>query len=431
MDINKKDLEKSQVELTVTLSVKEFEPYIKKGAEKLSEKVKIEGFRPGKAPLDVVKSKVGEMALLEEAAYLAINKTLDKALDEGIDKDSQAVGQPQVSITKLAPNNDLEYKLTVAVLPEVEITKYKDLGIEEEKVEVDQKQIDKTLGQLAEMRAQEKIVDREIKEEDKVIVDIFMSQDKVPVEGGQSQDATIIIGKDYFVPGFDKQLLGAKKNEEKNFSLPFPENHHQKNLAGKMVEFKVKIKEVYERSIPKVDDDFAKTLQFKGLNDLRSNLEKNVQAETEQKAKQKTEIKMLEELLKKAKVGELPQVLIDNEARNMLAELKKSVEQQGMKFEDYLSSLKKSEEELTLELLPEAIKRVKVALVIRKIAQTEKIEVSDEEVNKQLEAILDQNKGKAEVEKMLKSQDYRNYLHNLLINQKVIKQLKEWNVKTK
>ncbi len=429
MDINKKNLEKSQVELTVNLSWQEFEPYIEKGAKKLSEKIKIEGFRSGKAPLEIVKQKVGEMALLEESAYIAINKTLDKVLDEGVDKNSQAIGQPQIQINKLAPGNNLEYKLTIAVLPEVELGSYKDLKIEEEKIEIDEKQIDKTLNQLAEMRAQEKIVDRELKDTDKAIVDVYLSLNNVPVEGGQSQDVAVVMGKDYFVPGFDNNILGAKKNEEKIFSLPFPDSHHQKNLAGKMVEFKVKVKEIYERNVPKVDDDFAKVLQFKNLEDLRSNLEKNVQAEQEQKANQKTEIKLLEEILKNAKVGELPQVLIDNESNNMLAELKKSIEQQNLKFEDYLSSIKKSQDEMKLDLLPQAIKRVKTALVIRKIAQTEEIKVLDDEVDKQLDVITKQNKGNDEVEKMLKSADYRNYLHNLLINQKVIKQLKEWNIK--
>ena len=235
MNVSKKDLEKSRVELTVKLPWSDFEKYLEKGAKVLSEKIKVEGFRPGKAPVDVLKQKVGEIAILEEAAYIAINKTLDDAIKQGVEDASTAVGQPNVNITKLAKDNDLEYKIEVAVLPEVKLGKIKDLGIKTDKTEVKKEEIEKTLEQLTEMRIQEKIVSREVKDTDKVLVDIAMTQDKVPVEGGQSKDVAIIVGKDYLIPGFDKNILGAKKGEEKTFSLPFPKKNNQKNLNGKMV----------------------------------------------------------------------------------------------------------------------------------------------------------------------------------------------------
>ncbi|NCD00678.1 trigger factor [bacterium] len=429
MNISKKDLEKSRVELTVKLPWSDFEKYLEKGAKVLSEKVKVEGFRPGKVPVEVLKQKVGEIAILEEAAYIAINKTLDDAIKQGVEDVSTAVGQPNVSITKLAKDNDLEYKIEVAVLPEVKLGKIKDLGIKTDKTEVKKEEIEKTLEQLTEMRIQEKIVSREVKDTDKVLVDIAMTQDKVPVEGGQSQDVAIIIGKDYLIPGFDKNLLGAKKGEEKTFSLPFPKEHHQKNLAGKMVDFKITIKEVYERIVPKIDDELAKTLQFKDLGELKKALETNIKAEKEQKNKQKAELKMLDEILKGAKIGELPEVLIENESQNMLREFKGSLAQQGAKFEDYLGSINKTEEQFVLEMLPEATKRVKLALIIRKVGEEEKITPTEKEIEEQIEEIAKKNKGNEDVLKNIKSPAYKNYLNNLLTNQKVIKSLREWNIK--
>ena len=428
MNIKKKDLEKSQVELTVTLTWKEFEPYLAKGAEEVSKRVKVEGFRSGKVPLDVLKQKVGEMAILEEAASIAISKDFDKVMKEGIGS-QQAVGQPKVSINKLAPDNDLEYKLEIAILPEITLGEYKELGVEKEEVKVEDKELEKTLEQLAEMKVQEKAVDREIKEGDKVTAKIEMFQDKVPVEGGQSQDATVLIGKDYFLPGLDKELLKAKKGETKSFSLPFPENHHQKHLAGKMVDFKVEIKEVFERDIPKLDDEFATAFQFKSLKELKDNLINNIKHEKEHKNEQKTEIAILDAVLKNVKFGDIPEVLIEHETNNMFEEMKQSIERQGGKFEDYLSSVSKTREELTADMLPEALKRVKSALLVKEIAKKEKIEITDKDIDAKVSELKEQYKGDDKVQEMIKAPHYRAYLGNLLGNQKVISQLKEWNIK--
>ena len=161
MKITKKDLGKSQIEVTVELTVEEFEPYVLRGAQKVSEEVKIEGFRPGKAPYDIVKNTVGEMTILEEGARLAIDKTLDKAIKENII--GQLVGQPQVNITKLAPNNPLEYKVVVTLLPEIKLGNYKDLKIKEAAVAAKDEEVEKLISELREMRANEAITDAEIK----------------------------------------------------------------------------------------------------------------------------------------------------------------------------------------------------------------------------------------------------------------------------
>ncbi|MCK4553575.1 trigger factor, partial [Candidatus Parcubacteria bacterium] len=261
MNVQKKDLAKSQIELTIELSVKEFEPYIKNGAEKISRDLKIKGFRPGKIPYEVLKQKISEMTILEEAARIAINKTLEQVIRDHIT--GQPIGQPQVNITKLAPNNPMEYKVVMALLPEVILADYKNVKVKQEKAEVKDEEVDKMIKQLQEMRVKETIANREVKDGDKVIVDIEMFLDKVPVEGGQGKNTGIVVGKGYIVPGFGKKLIGAKKNDVREFSLPYPKEHHQQNLAGKLVEFRVKIKEVYQRELPEINQEFVKNL---GLN---------------------------------------------------------------------------------------------------------------------------------------------------------------------
>ena len=425
MEITKKELEKSQIELTVELSLAEFKPFIEKGVKKVSEEIKIEGFRPGKVPFAVLKQKIGEMTILEEAAQIAVDKTLPKVLAENTDK--QVIGQPRVDILKLAPENPLIYKITLSALPEVKLSDYKNAKVKKEKKEVKDEEVKKIMNDLREMRAKEVIVDRPAKDGDKVIANIEMFLDNVPVDGGQSKGTAIILGKDYLIPGFDQKLAGAKKDEAREFDLPYPKDHYQAHLAGKLVQFRVKVKEIFERQVPELNDELAKGMGAKTLEDLEKNIKQNLEMENKQQAEQELEIKIIDKILDKTKFGEIPEILINHEAEAMLAELEHTVTNQGGKFSDYLSSLNKTRDQLTLDLLPNAIKRVKSALAIRQIAVTEKLEVSEKEIDEKIEELLKQYKGYEKVEERVKKPNYRLYLHNSLINNKVVEKLKEWN----
>lgn len=426
MQVAKKDLEKSQIELTVELSMDEFNPYIEKGAEKVSREVKIEGFRPGKVPLEILKQKIGEMTILEEAAHLAINKTIDEVIEKNT-MERQAIGQPQVNVTKLAPNNPLEYKVVLSILPTVALGKYKDLNLKVEEAVVGEKELSQALEDLREMRATEKIVDRAAAESDKLVVDIKMFLDKVPLEDGQHQDLAIILGKDYFVPGFDNKLVGAKKDDVKKFDLPYPDDHHQKNLAGKMVEFEVKIKEVYSREKPELNDEFAGFFQVKNLEELKKGVRDSLLEEKKRHVDLRNESEMLSKIIDDTKFGDLPETLIDSEIKNMLAELEQSVIRQGGNFEDYLKHLKKDRGALMLEFAPNAVKRVKSALVIRELAILEKISATEKEIHDKIDELKKRYAHNQEILKMIDEHGYHHYLENTLTNEKVIARLKDWN----
>lgn len=426
MQVSKKDLEKSQIEITIELSNEEFAPYIEKGAQKVSEKVKIEGFRPGKVPFEVLKQKIGEMSILEEAAHIAIMRTVDDIVSKET-MGRQPVGQPNVTITKLAPGNPFEYKVIVALLPEITLGEYKNLNLKPEVAKIEAKELDRALNDLREMRATEKIADREVQDGDKVIATVHMSLDKVPLEDGHHHDLTILLGKNYFVPGFDNNLLGMKKGEDRTFSLPYPEDHHQKNLAGKMVEFHAVIKEVYERVLPELNDEFATFYHLKDMAELKKNLEESLLHEKKHNIDLKNESELISKISDKTKFGEFPDAIIESEARNLMMELEQSVVKQGGKFADYLAHLKKTREELMLELMPNAIKRVKAALIIREIAVIEKIAPSEKEINDKISELKKQYEGNKDVQKMLEEKGYSTYLTNILTNEKVLSKLKEWN----
>jgi trigger factor len=366
------------------------------------------------------------MTILEEAAHIAIHKTLDEVIEKNT-LGTQPVGQPQVNITKLAPDNPLEYKVIVSLLPSIALGKYKDLGLKVEEAKVDEKEIIKALNDLQEMRAQEALVDREAQEGDKVTVDVKMFLDKILVEDGEHQELAVIIGKNYFVPGFDHKIIGAKKEEIKKFELPYPANHHQKNLAGKLVEFEVKIKGVYERKKPELNDEFATFFRLKDLGELKTNLKESLLQEKKRQVDIKNEAEMISKIVDDTKFGELPEEIIMSEVKNMMLELEQSVVRQGGKFADYLNHLKKSREELSLELMPNAVKRVKSALVIRELAIVEKISATEKEIQDKVAELKKQYAGNKEIEKMLGEPGYTTYLNNILTNEKVIAKLKDWN----
>ncbi len=426
MQVTKKELEKSQIELLVELSVEEFSPYISKGAQKIAEKVKIEGFRPGKAPLEIVKQKVGEMSILEEAAHLAINKTIDDVLDQNTG-DRPAVGQPKVEITKLAPENPLEYKVITAIMPTLTLGKYKDLGIKPEEAKVEELDVEKTLKELQEMRVKEVLSEDGATDSDKVLLNVEMFLDKVPVEGGQTKDLAVILGKNYFVAGFDKEILGIKVNEEKTFSLPFPKDHHQKNLAGKNVEFKVKATSVFKRELPEINDEFAVGFRFKDLVDLKNTLKENILTDRKNKAGRKAEVEMLDKIVEAAKFGDLPEAMVESETHHMMHEVEEDLAKQGGNMADYLQHIGKTHNEFVLDLLPSAVKRVKTALLMKEVAKAEKLTVSDQEVSDKINELLLAHKDNKELEKMAQEKSYRRYVANILENEKVLTKLKEWN----
>ncbi len=429
MKVSKGEEKKSQIELLVKIPVDEFKPYIDEGAKKISKEVKIDGFRSGKIPYDVLKQKIGEMSILEESARIAINKTLEKALLEV--GEGRLIGQPKIDITKLAPGNQLEYKILVSLIPEITIGKYKELGVKEAKIEVEESDIKKTLEELRESRVKEMIADREIKDKDKVLVDIKMFHDKVPVEGGQAKSTGVIIGENHLVPGFDKELLGAKKGITKEFSLPYPKDHYMKNIAGKMVEFKVEIKEIYERLLPEMNDEFVQSLGLKNLKELKENIKKGIESQKKQEQGRILEKEMIEKIIDKSKFGDIPPMLIEQEGRNMLGELEQGITEQGGKFDDYLKSINKTEAQLTLDMLPDAIKRVKASLLIREIAKNEKITVSPEEIKEHIKHMKTHYKDKPEILPRLDSLEYRNYIVNVQTSRKVIDKLLKWNIAKK
>ncbi len=425
MNVTVESQPKSELKLTIELSVEEMQPHLQKAAESLSSEYKIQGFRPGKASLGIVIQKLGAAVVWEAAAEFAVRKSFVQAV---MDHKLQTIGTPHVHIQKLAADNPFVFTAEIAVLPEITLGAYQQLRVKKPTAKVTPAETDKALADLREMFATEAQVDRAAQMGDKVEVDFDLHIDQVLVEGGSSKQHPIKLGSKNFIPGFEDQLVGMKKDERKTFSLPFPKDYHNQQVAGKNGEFSVTMKSVFNVTTPDMNDEFAQRAgKFQNVAELRAQLEKNLLDEATEKLDATYEREVVDALIAKSKFGELPEVLVTNEVEKMLHELEDQVTQQGgVKFEDYLKGLKKTVDELKKDFRPKAEQRVKAALLIRQVAKQEKIEAEPGEIETEVKQTLKLYQGQPDILKRIDSDDYRDYVRSLIINRKVVQKLKDF-----
>lgn len=416
-----KKLEKSQVELTITVEPKDYQKNLESAAQRLSERVAVKGFRPGKVPFEIMKKEAGEMAVLQEALEQIVQESFFQAVKtEKLD----TIGMPQIAIEKLAPGNDLVYKATVALLPQVTLPDLTNIKITREVKAIEEKHLTETLDAVRGMNATEVIKAGGAEDTDKMVLDFDMFLDKVPVEGGQARDHQVYLSEQHYIPGFNEQVKGLKKGEEKEFSLDFPTEHYQKHLAGKKVNIKVKVKEVYERQLPEISDDLAKKLGQESVAKLKELIKNNLEQEAEHKADQKFEIELLDTLIAGAKFAEIPEVLIDAERQKMFYELKADLERHGVTVEKYLEDLKKDEKQLFEDFKVQAEKRAKAALISRQVAIENHIHVHDGEIDGEIKMMEVMYRDNQDYLERLKRPEVRDTIAMTLQNRKVMEWLK-------
>lgn len=421
-----KKLENSEVELTITVPPAEYEKDLKKAAERLSQKKAIKGFRPGKAPYDIIKKEFGDMAILQEALETVIKDTFYNAVTQ---EKLSTIGMPKIDVDKLAPGNDIVYKAVVGLMPNVKLADISKIKIEKKEGKIDESKITETLDAVRGMNAKEIIKNGKAEGTDKLIIDMDMLLDNVPVDGGQAKDYQVYLSEDHYIPGFNDQVRGLKKDDEKEFSLDFPETHYQKMLAGKNVKFKVKVKEVFERQLPELTDDLAKTLGQESVEKLKELIKENLQKEADQKASQKAEIEMLEKLIEKTEFDPIPTAIIDSERQKMFYELKADLDKHGIEIDQYLQDIKKTEKELYEDFKAQAEKRAKAALISRQVAIEQNMKVEEKELEEEIENMRQVYKNEPETLERLKDQTVRESIATAIQNKKVMKWLREQIIK--
>lgn len=423
MQITTKPLPKSSVAIDVELGVEELQPYLRKAAESLSREHPMKGFRPGKVPYEMAAARYGEMALYEEAADQAVRDAYVRAVRE---QNLKTIGSPRVELKTIAPDNPVRFTATVAVLPSVTLPDLTTITVKRRTVAIAPADVDRALEDLRKLQPTEALVDRPAAATDKVVVDLDLTRDKVPLEGGQARGHAIHLTEQYYLPKVKEELIGMTRGETKSFPLAFPKDHYQKHLAGTTVDCTVTVKDVYSVEIPPLDDAFAKRLAQQNLSGLRALVERNLTEEAQRKANDAEEIEMLDAIVAKSTISDLPELLITSEARRMVDELERGVAGQGLAFEEYLKKIEKTRDELFLNFAPEAVKRVKVALATRSVAeaQPDASVVSDAEVDAEIKDQLARYEDTPEFHQRMQSDEARDYVRGMLRNRKVIEWLR-------
>jgi len=417
METKIKNLGKSQIELEIEVSVEVFDRFKERALAELAKSVRVDGFREGNVPLELVKDRVSEEKIVADAAKLAIEKSYLEAVKEN---NLEPISQPEVQILKLAPGNPFCFKAVFFVLPQVTLPDYKKISaaIEKKKVSLEEKEIEQAVEWLKKSRAQLIEVSRRAEKGDFVEIE-FSSPE---IKNNEEQKDAFILGEGHLVKGFEEEIIDLKAGEEKIFPINFPKDFPGKELAGKKIDFKVKMRAVKEMKLPEANDEFAKNLgQFKDLAALKENIRKGLLEEKETNENLARREKILDVIDKGTKM-ELPSILIEAEKERRLAELKHRVpEEVNVSFEEYLTNIKKTEKELLELLSEEAEKGTRRFLILRKVAKLEKIEVSDEEAEEEANKILARYPNLEKARKEIDLERLKGYTEETLRNEKVFK----------
>ena len=420
-----KNISDVKVELTISLGVEELKAAEQVALTKLAKEVKIEGFRKGKAPLEMVAAQVDQNVLGQEV----IENALSKAVAEAFLKEKiQAINRPEVDVKKFIPGTELEFTATSEIMPKVELGDYKNLKVKKEKVSVSQKEINETINQILKNFAEKKKVKRAAKEGDEVIIDFLGKKDGVAFDGGKAEKFPLELGSKSFIPGFEKGLIGKKAGDELSLDLKFPKDYHAKDLAGAKVVFEVKIHEVRENVLPEINEEFLSKLgEFKTKEDFEKQIKEDLKTQKQVEADDKFKDELVKKLAEVSKVP-VPEILLEDQKQSIEMDMQQNLMYSGLSLDDYLKRMGKTREEwLENDVKAVAESRVKSGLALAELSKVEKIQSSVDELDARIAQLKEQYGNSKEVVKQLSSDDVRRNLANQILTEKTIDLLVKLN----
>lgn len=394
--------EKNMVTVTVEVGKDEFAPAIEKAYKKQVKQMKIPGFRPGHAPRKVIEGMYGVEIFFDEAMNFAFPEAYQAALEEA---KLEPVEHPQVEVTEVSADG-FTFKATFANYPEVKLGEYKGLSAEKPSVEVSDEDVEKKLQQMRERNARLVSVEREAQNGDTAVIDFEGKKDGVPFDGGKGESYPLELGSGSFIPGFEEQIVGMKAGEEKDIDVTFPEDYQAEELAGQPVVFAIKLHEVKAKDMPELDDEFAKDVsEFDTLEELKADLRKKEEESREASAKQAFENNVME-LVAENMECDIPEAMVENQARRVVDDYKMQVQSQGMRFADYLQMTGMKEADLLDSAKEPALRQLRGSLALEAIIKAEGIEATEEEVDAEMQKMADQyGLSLEDVKKYLRSAD--------------------------
>lgn len=417
----------NEVKLEITVEAEKFEEAIKKVYFKSAKYFNIPGFRKGKAPMQIVEKYYGKEIFYEDA----FNEVAQEALEEAVKENKlDIVSRPDIEVTQIEKGKDLIFEAIMQTKPEAELGKYKGIEIKKIEYNVTDEDIDHELGHMQEHNSRLiSIEDRPVESGDIATIDFEGFVDGKAFEGGKAEGHELEIGSNTFIPGFEDQVIGMKIDEEKDIKVKFPEEYFSKELAGKDATFKVKVHEIKKKELPELDDEFAKDVsEFDTLKELKENIKEKQQKQNDEKAKYETQEAVMKAVCENVKV-EIPSGMIEMEVDNMLRDVEQRLSYQGLKLDQYLQMMGKTQEDMKKEYEPQAVEGIKSRLALEAVIKAEKIEATDKEIDEKLKEMA-KNYGKENDEEFLKNENVRNYIKEGLTSEKAMDFLVE-NAKIK
>ncbi len=373
-------------EINIKVEGKEWEEALDKAFVKANAKAKIDGFRPGKAPKEVFLKKYGKEALYMDAADIVLDGAYRKVFEDN--KDLNIVAQPEIGL-KSIDEKGVEFTFKLTLKPEVKLGKYKGLNVKKDSVKVTKEEVEHEIEHLRSHYAENVVKEGKVENGDIAIIDFEGFKDGKAFDGGKGENYSLTIGSNTFIPGFEDQIIGMAKGEEKDINVTFPEDYHSEELKGQPVVFKVKVNEIKEVKIPELDKDFFEDLGMEGIDSkesLESQVKENIKARRDADAENKYIDELLEAAAKNVEV-DIPDVMISEEQDRILRQYEENLKMQGLTLEQFYQFTNSDEAALKEQMKDEATKRVTYRLMLEAIAKAEKIEITDEKANEEAETL--------------------------------------------
>ena len=383
MSYTVENLEKSMAKITITVDADAFEEAMVKTYNKNKKNISIQGFRKGKAPRKMVEKLYGPEVFYEDAANFAIPDAYEEAAKES---GLEIVSRPEIDVVEIEKGKDFVFTATVAVKPEVTLGDYKGIEVEKKTVKVMAADVNAEIDKVREQNSRMITVEnRGIKKDDTAVIDFEGFVDGEPFQGGKGEDYSLVIGSHSFIDTFEDQLVGKKAGEEVDVNVTFPEEYHEASLKGKPALFKVTVKEIKKKELPKLDDEFASEVsEFETLKEYKASVKKNLTERRKEEAKREKENAVVEKVVENITV-ELPEPMIDEQTQQMIQEFAGRLSSQGLSFDQYMQMTGMTVDALMGQMKPEAEKRIRTRLALEAIVDAEKIKATAKDIDKEIE----------------------------------------------